>query len=428
MTQSPSSRRDFMKQMGVAVAAAGVLPAGRLAMADTARPKFRVGAIGVGGRGRGAMHNLRAAAGIVGVDVEFVGVADAFQQKANQVGHEFGVPEAHRFGGFDSYRKLLEIPQDIVLMAAPPNFRPLHLEAAVAAGCHCFIEKPVAVDVTGCRRMYAIGEEATRQGFSIVAGTQRRHQASYLAQAAAVRDGAIGRITGGRLMWNQGALWVRDRQGNQSNAEYMANNWANFLEVSGDHIVEQHVHNIDIANWFIGHPPRLAQGFGGRARRRTGNQYDFFSVDLDYGDHCNLHSMCRQINGTYGRIGEWLTGTEGTVDGGGRIARFDGTDIVLPSIPVRHNDPYTQEHVALLESILEQKGLNETQAVTDATLGAVMGRIAAYTGQIVRWTDLTENTNSPWYNQTLTPTAEDFEGADDVELPEENTAPIPGRA
>lgn len=426
MDSKLQSRRHFIKNLTAAGAAISVLPATGFAATGASRRTLRVGAIGVGGRGRGAMGNLRDAAEVVGVNVEFVAVADAQEAAANEAGGQFGVPEEHRFGGFDSYRKLLELPLDVVIMATPPNFRPLHFEAAVEAGVHCFIEKPVAVDPVGARRMYAAGEEAQRKGLSVVAGTQRRHANRYLSQHAAIRDGAIGDIVGGKVLWCQNQLWVRPRREGESNASYLARNWVNFLEMSGDHIVEQHMHNIDIANWFIGRTPRLALGFGGRAHRRTGNQYDYFSVDFDYGEDANIHSMCRQINGTYTRVGETLTGTEGALIGGGRMHRFDGADIDLPSFDL-HSNEMVQEHVALLESILSEEGLNETRAVTDSTLAAIMGRISAYSGSIVRWVDLTENTDSEWYDLKLTPTAEDFENEDDVELPEEGTAPVPGR-
>jgi myo-inositol 2-dehydrogenase / D-chiro-inositol 1-dehydrogenase len=427
MNTNELSRRRFLKNITAAGAAMSVLPATSFGITGSGTRKIRVGAIGVGGRGRGAMDDIRNAAAVVGVELEFVGVADVPQSTVERVGEQFGVPAAHRFSGFDGYRKLLEVPMDVVIMATPPNFRPLHFEAAVAAGVHSFIEKPVAVDAPGARRMYLAGKEAERKGLSVVAGTQRRHAGGYLSQQKAIADGAIGKIVGGKVMWCMNQLWIRPRNPGESNAEYLARNWVNFLEMSGDHIVEQHMHNIDIANWFIGRTPRLALGFGGRARRRTGNLYDFFSVDYDYGEDCNIHSMSRQINGTYTRVGEWLTGTEGRVTGGGRLSRFDGVEVNLPTFET-HNNALVQEHVDLLRSILNEEGLNETEAVTDATVAAMMGRISAYSGKIVRWVDLTERADSEWYNVAVSPTAEDFESGDDVAMPAEETAPIPGEA
>ena len=192
--------------------------------------------------------------------------------------------------------------------------------------------------------------------------------------------------------------------------------------MSGDHIVEQHVHNLDVANWYIGHPPESALGFGGRARRKTGNQFDFFSIDMDYGDGVHIHSMCRQINGTDGGVREFFRGTEGQSMGGGRLK---GRDISTPEFP-EHKGPYCQEHVDLLNSILRQEPLNEARNVAGSTLTAIMGRISAYSGKSVKWTDITENKNSPWYNLTIKPTAEEFEKGE-VEAPLDDIAAVPGR-
>lgn len=427
MDTNPLSRRHFLKNIAVAGAAMSVLPTSSFAVPEGARRTFRVGVVGVGGRGRGAMRNILEAAQTVGVDIRFEGVADVFESAVNRAGNEFDVPEQHRFTGFGSYRKLLELPLDIVILASPPNFRPLHFEATVAAGCHSFIEKPVAVDAPGARRMYAAGREAGRKGLTVVAGTQRRHSGNYIAQYRAIQDGAIGDIVGGKVMWLMGRLWVRPREEGESNAHYLARNWVNFLEMSGDHNVEQHMHNIDIANWFIGRTPRMALGFGGRLHRQTGNCYDFFSVDYDYGDGCAIHSMCRQMNGTHTRVAEALTGTEGMVTGGSRISRFDGMPVTLPEVDV-HDNGLVQEHIALLRAILNEEGLNETRSVTDSTVAAMMGRISAYTGQVVRWVDLVERTDSPLYDEAVSPAAEDFERGDDVVMPEEETAPVPGTA
>ena len=209
----------------------------------------------------------------------------------------------------------------------------------------------------------------------------------------------------------------------------MVRNWVSFAEMSGDHIVEQHLHNLDVANWFIGNPPKTAIGFGGRARRKTGNQFDFFSIDFDYGRGIHVHSTCRQINGTYGRVSEFFTGADGATWGGGPGKR-DGEkfarEIQVPEIPYVGN-PYVQEHVDLLDGILKGKPLNEASNVATSTLTSIMGRISAYTGQIIRWKDLAENEESPWYNLTLKPTALDFESGN-VKAPADGVCPIPGKA
>jgi len=206
----------------------------------------------------------------------------------------------------------------------------------------------------------------------------------------------------------------------------MANNWMNWAEMSGDHIVEQHVHNIDVANWFIGHPPRTAVGVGARLRRPTGNQYDFFSVDFDYGDGLHIHSLSRQIPGCYGRVGETFMTDIAEILGGGKVRRFDGKEVEFETVGHEGN-PYVNEHADMLKSILDGNVLNEGESVAMATASGIMGRISAYTGQAVRLTDILTETKSPFYNMAFQPSALDFEEPGDITLPPENTAPIPGK-
>ncbi len=411
-----------MKSMAVAGLA---VQAGSLFAQNAAgaKPKFKIGLVGCGGRGSGALANLLEAAPLAGVEVEVYAVADAFKERVDGVLTQFAVPAERGFVGFDAYRKVMAEPVDLVVLATPPNFRPIHFEAAVAAGKHCFIEKPVAVDVPGCRRIIAAGEIARQKGLAVVAGAQRRHLGSYLSNEHAIRDGAIGRITGGTVMWNQDRLWFHERQAGESDASYLARNWVNFLEMSGDHIVEQHFHNLDVANWFIGHTPVAALGFGGRVRRISGNQYDFFSVNYDYGNGCHINSSCRQINGTYSRVGEFFTGTEGVVYAGGKMEKFNGTAITQKEF-VTHPDGQVQEQVDFLKCIVAEQPLNDARVVAESTLTAIMGRISAYTGQLVRWTDLTV-AGAPYYDLRLSPTAEDFETGSIV-APPEGVVPRPG--
>jgi len=415
------SRRSFMKSAAVAGAAAQVLPLFNV-RAQGAGRKFKVGLVGCGGRGTGALKQCVEAAKLIGAEVEVLAVADVFKEKAVRVGKLHGVAEAHCFDGFDGYRKILAMPVDILLLATAPAFRPVHLEAAVAAGKHVFMEKPVAVDPPGARRVMAAGEVAKQKGLTIVAGTQRRHQEGYLKMEQALKDGLMGTITGGRISWCGGALWVRPREPGQDDAHYLANNWGNFVGMSGDHICEQHVHNIDVANWAIGRPPVSAVGFGGRARRESGDQFDFFSLDLDYGSELHIHSMCRQINGCYGGVWEQFVASKGMFWGGGKMTTLEGKKIDLPEIKMISSDPYVQEHVDLLNSIIGNKGLNEAHNVATSTLTAIMGRIAAYTGELVRWSDLMEKKDSPFYNMACTPAADDFEKGPVVAPPDDVVA------
>jgi predicted dehydrogenase len=418
------SRRSFMKSAAVAGVAAQALPLFNV-RAQGAGRKFKVGLVGCGGRGNGALGNFLEAIKLIGAEAEVVAVSDVFKDKAVNTGKKFNVPEARCFDTFDGYRKILALPVDILILATAPGFRPLHLEAAVAAGKHVFMEKPVAVDPPGARRCMAAGEVAKQKGLTIVAGTQRRHQEGYLKMEQALKAGLLGTVTGGRISWCGGALWVRPRAEGQDDAHYLANNWGNFVGMSGDHICEQHVHNIDVANWVIGKPPVSAVGFGGRARRETGDQFDFFSLDLDYGNELHIHSMCRQVNGCYGGVWEQFVATKSTFWGGGKMATLDGKKIEVPEIKMVSGNPYVQEHVDLLNSIIGNKGLNETQNVATSTLSAIMGRIAAYTGELVRWSDLMEKKDSPFYNMACTPAADDFEKGPVVAPPDDVIA-VPG--
>ena len=419
-------RRNFIKNVAVAGAVVSTLPLFNLRAQPSAGRKFKIGLVGCGGRGTGAVENLLEGAKTLGIEIEVYTVADFFADRANGMAKKFNIPADRVFVGATGYHHLLEQPIDIVLLATPPVFRPTHFEAAVNAGKHIFIEKPVAVDPVGARKVIEIGEVAKTKGLSVVAGTQRRHMSGYLRNQYAVANGAIGKIVGGTISWCGGALWFKQRDAGESDASYLVRNWTSFSEMSGDHIVEQHVHNLDVANWFLGHPPQSAMGFGGRARRKTGDQFDFFSLDLNYGDDCHIHSMCRQINGTYGGVNEFFHGTEGTTFGGGKMQSGKLASLNVPEFKT-HDNGQVQEHIDLLNSIVNNQPLNGARTVAESTLTAIMGRIACYTGQLVRWSDLTTDTKSPWYNLTLSPSPTDFEN-DKVVAPKDNVCPIPGEA
>ena len=410
-TNARVSRRDFIKaSAAVSLAAMGV---GANRMYAAGAGKIRVGLIGCGGRGNGALENNLSAGKHIGREMEVVATADWFKDRAEGAGKRNGVPAERCFAGADAYKKLLATNVEVVVIATSPNFRPVHFEAAVKAGKHVFMEKPVAVDPPGGRRVIEAGELAKQKGLAVVAGTQRRHEKGYRRTAYEIENGGKGKITGGRVSWCGGALWFQKKKENESDADYMVRNWVSFAEMSGDHIVEQHVHNLDVANWYIGHPPRTALGFGGRARRKTGNQFDFHSVDYDYGDGVHIHSMCRQINGTDGGVWEDF------------VYSPSDKKVNVPDFP-EFGGAYVQEHVDLLNSIFEGKPLNEARNVAESTLTAIMGRIATYTGKLIKWSDMMENKDSELYNLTLKPTAEDFEKGP-VTAPPDDVAAIPGK-
>ena len=414
-------RRTFLGN--TTLVGAGLAAAPVLANTAGAGGKVKVGLIGCGGRGNGALDNFIEACKILGLEAQVVAVGDAFKDRAEGTGKRFGLAPEMCFGGYDCYQKVVATDCEYVLNAAPPGFRPLHLAAAVDAGKHSFIEKPVAVDPPGAREVIAIGERAKAKNLTIVSGTQRRHMAGYLRNKALIDAGAIGEIKGGVVQWNGVIPWIQHRRDGESEASYMTRNWLNFTELSGDHIVEQHVHNLDVACWFLGRLPVSAVGFGGRARRETGNQFDFFSIDYDFGNDVHIHSQCRQLKGAYGRVGELFTGTEGVCLGGGKLS---GKKVDIAEIKVESDNGQVQEHVNMLRGVMQGKPLNEARQIAESTLVAIMGRISAYTGEIVRWNDLVKNESSPFFNLTCAPSALDFEKGP-VQLPVEQP-PVPGQA
>lgn len=424
------NRRDFLKNTAAALAASqafAVLPS--FGQAPASGKKYKIALIGCGGRGSGALNDHLEAAKTIGSQCEIVGLADYFDDRVKGTAKKHGISDDKVFVGASSYKKIVEGPAEIVLVATPPAFRAVHFEALVKAGKHVFAEKPVACDPPNIRRWFAASDESVKKGLCMVAGTQRRHQEGYLKNAKALADGAIGKLVGGQVYWCGTVPWVKPQEAGQSDAHYMLRNWLAFQELSGDHIVEQHVHNLDIANWYLGRPPVSAVGFGGRHRRKTGNVYDIFSVDFDWGDDVHIHSMCRQISGTYGSVREFFTGTEGVANGSGKISRYDKKEIAIPDIKVAHNNPYVQEHIDLLNAIASGKQLNEAHQVGQSTATAILGRMATYTGEMIRYVDMISNEKSKYYNLTLTCSPTDFETNEaGIKAPPDGVAPLQGTA
>jgi myo-inositol 2-dehydrogenase/D-chiro-inositol 1-dehydrogenase len=414
------TRRSSLKTTALAGMTAGLTSIVTNAAPDNT---IKVALVGCGGRGKSDLKSFLKACEILALKAEVVALADAFQDAALKAGEQFKVPAERIYAGFDAYRKVAESDADYVLLITPPLFRPLHLEAMLEAGKNVFVEKPVAVDAPGCRKVIALGELAKAKGLGISAGMQRRYDAGYLKNKALIEAGAIGEILGGTVSWNGKVPWIKERKPGWSDADYLARNWLNWVELSGDHICEQHVHNLDVANWFIGHPPISAVGFGGRARRETGNQFDFFSIDLDYGNNVHIHSQCRQISGCFNRVGEELRGSKGVVFGGGKLK--GDSSITVPDPKSDTDNESVQEMIDMIRGVRSGNPLNEAQIVAEATATAVMARISAYTGKMVRWSDLIQNENSEWFNYTSGIAAEDFETGN-IKLPPENIASLPG--
>ena len=397
------SRRRFIQATG-ALAATGLAAKLDVAQAAFAAGKdtIKVGVIGCGGRGSGAAENvLHAAKG-----VEIVALADYFQHKADrlrqrlnrfiesdakakQLGNRVNVPKERCFSGLDGYEKVISIPDiNYIILATSPGFRPIHLQAAVAAGKNVFTEKPVAVDGPGIRTCLEVYEQANQKGVAIAAGTQRRHQYGYIETIKRIHDGAIGDIVNARCYWNGGFIWFRKRQPGMSDLDYQIHNWYHFCWLCGDHIVEQHVHNLDVVNWAMQSHPIRAVGMGGRVRPYSdpnvdGNIFNFFAVDLEYPNGVHVLSMCRQISNCANSVSEALVGTKGTCQV--NAYTINGKPAVDRRAARRAPNPYVQEHTDLIESIRTGQPINELRNVAESTLTAILGRTAAYTGKAITW-------------------------------------------
>jgi predicted dehydrogenase len=386
MDDNGLTRRDFIKTASMATLAGAMAGTGGLFAAGS--DTIRVGVIGAGGRGTGAaIDAVNAAPG-----VEIVALYDPFRDRVDSCLKTLRekVPAAVKvkpeacFTGLDGYRKLLEIKDiNYIVTAAPPGFRPLHLEACVNAGKHVFMEKPVAVDPVGVRSVIASSELAAKKGLGIVAGTQRRHQQKYLETMKRIHDGAIGEIVGGQCYWNQGELWVIKKTPEMSEMEWQCRNWLYFSWTSGDHIVEQHVHNIDVMNWALRATPVKVMAMGGRQVRTApeyGNIFDHFAVEFEYPGGVRVASQCRQIKGCADRVEEKIVGTKGHAFGYGEIAGPNAW-----KFEAEERNPYVVEHTDLIESIRAGKPLNEGRRIAESTLCAIMGRMSAYTGRALSW-------------------------------------------
>ncbi|MBN2127998.1 MAG: Gfo/Idh/MocA family oxidoreductase [Sedimentisphaerales bacterium] len=359
--------------MAGSVALTGMAPLAYAQGSDT----IRVGVIGCGGRGSGAANDCVSSSN----GVKIVALADAFEDRLRGLKDKFNVPDSRCFVGMDAYKKLLALDDvNLVILATPPGFRPPQLAEAIRRGKNVFMEKPVAVCPAGIKMVIEASEMAAQKGLAIVAGTQRRHEPKYVETMKRIHDGAIGEIVSAQCYWNQGDLWVNRRQSGQGDVEWQIRNWLYFTWLSGDHICEQHVHNIDVVNWaFQDVLPEQVHGQGGRQFRtgpEHGNIFDHFGVEFFYPGDVRTISMCRQIKGTTTNVSERVVGTKGWSDCCGTIEgenawRYEGPN----------PNPYVQEHADLIKSIRAGRPLNEGKRIAGSTLCAIMGRESAYSRQ-----------------------------------------------
>src|SRR5688572_331961 len=393
-----TSRREFVKQSSLL--AGGLMAAPLVSNAgyfNSVDDTIKVAVIGCGGRGTGAAMQAL----LTKQNVKLVAMADAFRDRLDEcfnaltsteneegnVKAKVAVTEATKFVGFDAYLKAIPLA-DVVILATPPGFRPIHFEEAIKQGKHVFMEKPVATDPAGVKKVLDVAAEAKKKKLNVIVGLQRHYQNSYRELYKRVQDGMIGDITSGQVWWNNDGVWVKMRESGQTEMEYQMRNWYYFNWLCGDHITEQHIHNIDVMNWFKGAYPVKAQGMGGR-QVRTGKEfgeiYDHHYVEFHYADGSVLNSQCRHIKGTYAIVDEMLVGTKGVVKCGAAEILSKGKSLYKYD-KSKENNPYQTEHDELFEAIAKNEyKFADAENAAKATLTSIMGRMATYSGQVIEW-------------------------------------------
>ena len=426
-------RRTFIKQ--TTLATTGILSA-TLPVRSFANvldnKKLKLALVGCGGRGSGAAVNALTADD----QVELVAMADVFKDRIDSslraiTEHFDGkqkikVKDKNKFDGFNGYKKAID-EADVVILTTPPGFRPYHFEYAINQNKHVFMEKPVATDPVGVRKVLDMAKIAKEKRLNVVVGLQRHYEKKYTTLYNKVAEGAIGKITSGQVYWNDGGVWVKQRQAGQSELEYQMRNWYYFNWICGDHILEQHIHNIDVANWFIGSYPKSAQGMGGR-QTRTGKEYgeifDHHYVEFNYNNGAVISSQCRHQKGCDSKVDEVLQGTAGKVEmGSGLMSDINGGELYrYPYKLGEEANPYQVEHDELFKSIRSNGVIGDAENGAKSTLSAIMGRMATYSGKTVTWE---EALNS---NHQLMPAEVDW-STTPPSLPDENglyEIPTPG--
>jgi predicted dehydrogenase len=435
------SRRQFLKTTSALVGGAVFGVNAQIARGAHVygSDEIKVALIGCGGRGSGAAAQALATKG----KVTLWAMADAFAdrvetclsqvKRAVERGREDGdelfndsnidVPEERRFVGMDAYKQAIDSGADLVILATPPGFRPVHFEAAVQAGKHVFMEKPVAVDAPGVRKVLAANEDAKKKNLMVAVGLQRRHDPRYKETIQRLKDGAIGDILYTRVYWNGDPLWFKTREPQQTEMEYQMRNWYYFVWLCGDHIVEQHIHNIDVSNWLLDAHPVEAQGMGGR-QVRTGKEFgqifDHHCVEFTYADGRKMFSQCRHIRGCNTEVNEHAHGTKGTANIGN--SRIEGPDGAWRS-RARRVDAWHEEHHDMFAALRRGEVYNEGDYGATSSMSSILGRMATYSGKIVKWDDALE------HGADLSPAAYDFAATPPV-LPDSDgyyPVPVPGK-
>ncbi|GAB3180321.1 Gfo/Idh/MocA family protein [Telluribacter humicola] len=406
------NRREFLKASGLLAGGALLSPLASYGYNSAVDDTIKVALIGCGGRGSGAAAQALSTS----QNVKLVAMADAFRDRLEEAytgltkrkykdasGKEVNkvdVPDSHKFVGLDAYKQAIALA-DVVILATPPGFRPSHFEEAVRQNKHVFMEKPVATDAPGIRKVLEVAEIAKKKKLNVVTGLQRHYQRNYREAMKRIHDGALGDIVGGQVYWVSGGVWVRDRQPSMTEMEYQMRNWYYFNWLCGDHIVEQHVHNIDVANWAKNAYPVSIQGTGGRQVRtdkKYGEIFDHHLLDLVYADGTTISSQCRHYEGTYSKVDEAFVGTKGRIDSfsdKGTVLKDYKGGVIYAHDSKGDKNPYQVEHDELFEAIAKgEYKFADAERTAKSTMTAIMGRMATYSGKLVKWDDaLNSNIN-----------------------------------
>jgi myo-inositol 2-dehydrogenase/D-chiro-inositol 1-dehydrogenase len=407
MDQTPS-RRGFLGTGAAASLASGLMVHSSIAAAEEVR-ELRLGIVGCGGRGSGAVNDSLS----INQRVTIVAAADlspakcaALRKSLASHGDKVAIDDAKMYAGLDGYKRILGDPTvDIVLLTTSPGFRPRYLLEAVEAGKHVFAEKPACVDPTGYRICLQAHDKAVAQGTAIVTGTQYRRQPSYIEAIERIRKGEIGDVIHATSRYCSSGIWYRGRQPEMSDAQYQLTNWMHFIWLSGDQICEQAVHNIDAINWLMGDNPLAAYGSGGRFTRPADSElWDSMSIDYEYPGNRTVSFMCRQIPGSAADNSNVVYGSQGTchigaMNAGSKIV--DRAGKVVWQTPGNIGAAYQQEHKDLVDSIRAGTPIVELKQTADSSLVAVMGRLAAYSGQRVTWDFVTKESQLDLFPKDL---------------------------
>lgn len=404
MQNNKMKRRDFVKKSSLLAGATTIVPSMLAAKAHIdGEDAIKVGLVGCGGRGTGAiMQALQS-----GQNVQLVAMADAFKDRLDKCYNRITDPDfkdwssgqpvnvrdrvvvspEHRFVGFEAYEKVLPLV-DVVILATPPGFRPMHFDAAIKAGKHVFMEKPLAVDAPGVQQVLETAKLAKEKKLNVIVGLQRHYQKKYQEWVDMLQNGVIGDITSSQVYWNSGGVWVRPREAGMTEMEYQMRNWYYFNWLCGDHINEQHIHNLDVGNWVKQAYPIKAQGMGGRLVRTGkdhGEIFDHHCVQYEYADGSTMFSQCRHMPNTDFKVSEAFNGTSGSAPEPGVIKTKTGYRLM------RYNDkkdpnPYQVEHDLLFKAIAKgDYKYADAENGAKSTMTAIIGRMATYSGKTIEW-------------------------------------------